>query len=171
MWQVYTLPGHSGSVRRLQFSDDGTQAISGSIDDTVRGAWFKALPRLHGLVVIINSSRSGMGADVGGLAGALLGHRVRQGGAPGRWLGVCLRRGRRENWATDKQSLSEGQRQRAADHREAAAWKRGGYPGRRGELQGSAAHHLCAVPGRNDLRGVRGWRGVHFAGAVPRSLK
>lgn len=39
MWQVYTLPGHSGSVRRLQFSDDIAQAISGSVDDTVRGVY------------------------------------------------------------------------------------------------------------------------------------
>ena len=38
MWQVYTLPGHSTSVFRLEISDDGAQAISGSIDDTVRGA-------------------------------------------------------------------------------------------------------------------------------------
>ena len=108
MWQVYTLPGHacrgparpgevsrfrhSNSVSRLQFSDDGAQAISGRDNDTVRGAWYTALPRLHALVVIISSSRLGMGADVGGLAGALLGHRVWQGGA--RWLEVCLRRGR-----------------------------------------------------------------------------
>ena len=84
MWQVYTLSGHSDSVSRLQFSDDGAQVISGSDDDMVRGAWYKALPRLHGVVVIINCSWLGMGADVGGLAGALLGHRVRQGGAPGR---------------------------------------------------------------------------------------
>ena len=53
MWQVYTLPGHSDSVSRLQFSDDGEQAMSRSDDDTVRGAWYKALPRMHGLVVII----------------------------------------------------------------------------------------------------------------------
>jgi len=53
VWQVYTLSGHSDSVSRLQFSDDGAQAISGSDDDTVRGAWYKALPRMHGLVVII----------------------------------------------------------------------------------------------------------------------
>ena len=106
MWQVYTLPGHSNQehlpghsnqVSRLQFSDDGEQAMSRSDDDTVRGAWYKALPRLHGLVVITNSSRVGMGADVGGLAGALLGHRVRQEGAPGRWIGGCLRRRRRQD--------------------------------------------------------------------------
>ena len=36
MWQVCTLPGHSDSVSRLQFSDDGVQAISGSDNDTVR---------------------------------------------------------------------------------------------------------------------------------------
>ena len=113
MWQVYMLPGHacrgpagqfevtrtrhSNWVSRLQFSDDGAQAISGSHDGTVRGAWYTALPRLHALVVIISISRLGMGADVGGLAGALLGHRVWQGGAPGRWLEVCLRRGRRQH--------------------------------------------------------------------------
>jgi len=60
VWQVYTLPGHSASVSRLEFSNNGAQAISGSDDDTVRGAWYQALPRLHGLVVIINSSWLGM---------------------------------------------------------------------------------------------------------------
>ena len=47
MWQVYTLPGHSDSVVRLQFSDDGAQAISGSDDGTVRGSLFEAQSRLH----------------------------------------------------------------------------------------------------------------------------
>ena len=36
MWQAYTLPGHSDYVSHLQFSDDGSQAISGGDDDTVR---------------------------------------------------------------------------------------------------------------------------------------
>ena len=30
-----TLTGHSGSVTRVQFSDDGLQVISGSYDGTV----------------------------------------------------------------------------------------------------------------------------------------
>ena len=40
MWQVYTLPGHSTSVFRLEISDDGAQAISGSNDDTVKGFFY-----------------------------------------------------------------------------------------------------------------------------------
>ena len=40
MWQAYTLPGHSTSVSRLEISDDGAQAISGSNDDTVKGFFY-----------------------------------------------------------------------------------------------------------------------------------
>ena len=47
MWQVYTLPGHSDSVVRLQISDDGAQAISGGDDGTVRGSLLEAHSRLH----------------------------------------------------------------------------------------------------------------------------
>ena len=43
MWQVHTLPGHTCWVSRLQFSDDGAQAISRSIDDTVREVLLSAL--------------------------------------------------------------------------------------------------------------------------------
>ena len=31
-----TLTGHSGAVTRVQFSDDGAEVISASIDSTVR---------------------------------------------------------------------------------------------------------------------------------------
>jgi len=40
----------------------------------------------------------------------------------------------------------------------------------RGVLHGTAARRLCAVPRRNDLRGLRGWRGVHFVCAVSHCL-
>ena len=33
-----TLTGHTGVVDQVAFSDDGAQAISGSYDNTVRGA-------------------------------------------------------------------------------------------------------------------------------------
>jgi len=62
MWQVYTLPGHSGSVSRLQFSDDGVQVISGSEDDTVRGALLETQSSLNVWVVIIICSRHDTGA-------------------------------------------------------------------------------------------------------------
>jgi len=40
---VYALLGHSTAVSRLEISDDGAQAISGSIDDTVKGVSHVAL--------------------------------------------------------------------------------------------------------------------------------
>ncbi|KAJ1483811.1 hypothetical protein T484DRAFT_2556620 [Baffinella frigidus] len=101
--------------------------------------------------------------------GAVLGHRIRQGGAAGRCLGVCLRRGRRAEGAYDQPALPDGQRGHADDLR-AAARRRGGGPAR-GVLQGAAADHLRAVQRRIDLRGVRGWGGVHSARAVSRGLK
>jgi len=62
MWQVYTLPGHSASVTQVEFNDDGAQAISGSDDDTVRGALLEAQSRLNVWVMIIICSRHDTGA-------------------------------------------------------------------------------------------------------------
>ena len=55
MWQVHPLTGQSASVTRLEFNDDGVQVISGSDDDTVRGALLEAQSRLNVLVIIICS--------------------------------------------------------------------------------------------------------------------
>ncbi|KAJ1476720.1 hypothetical protein T484DRAFT_1965043, partial [Baffinella frigidus] len=41
---MWTLTGHSERVDQVEFSDDGAQAISGSIDGTVRGPWTREGP-------------------------------------------------------------------------------------------------------------------------------
>jgi hypothetical protein len=43
--------------------------------------------------------------------------------------------------------------------------------GAHGVLQGAAEDPIHALPWHNDLRGMLRWRGLHFAGAVPRNLR
>ena len=48
MWQVRMMRGHTERVIRLQFSDDGAQAISGSDDDMVKGFFMR---HWHGCIL------------------------------------------------------------------------------------------------------------------------
>jgi len=122
-WQVCTLTGHTEPVTKVEFSDDGAQAISGSHrDGTVRGAGTREGPGGMMGVVRMRPWYGREGLTRVGSAGTLLGRRVRNAGAPGRSLAVCLRQGpfqpgQDQPARTHDRSSGAGEGGHAANHR------------------------------------------------------